>query len=41
MLFFRDEYHIEYQVKQAEYEEELREWKKEAKRRVNSTVLQE
>lgn len=39
MLFSREEYDVEYQDKQAEYEEELREWKKEAKRRVNSAVL--
>lgn len=40
LLFFREEYDVEYQDKLAEYEEELKEWKKEAKRRVNSTVLQ-
>ena len=38
LLFFREEYDVEYQDKHAEYEQELKEWKKEAKRRVNSTV---
>lgn len=37
VAFLREEFESEYQDKQAEYEEELREWKKEAKRRVNNT----
>lgn len=34
VLFGRDEFESEYQDKLAEYEAELKEWKKEAKRRV-------
>lgn len=35
--FLREEFEAEYQNKLAEYEEELRGWKKEAKRRVTLT----
>lgn len=34
VLFGREEFESEYQDKLAEYEAELKEWKKEAKRRV-------
>lgn len=37
--FLREEFEAEYQDKLAEYEEELRGWKKEAKRRVTRNAV--
>lgn len=39
IVCLREEFEAEYQDKLAEYEEELRGWKKEAKRRVTRNVV--